>query len=118
MSQAPASEAAKDTQTLEFDELDIVVDSAEPTPGEESFDLADELTPVVHSDEGVQESAAEEEEVLIADDADQMATKLDLARAYLDMGDGESARGMLEEVAGNGSAQQRQEAQELLSRMD
>ena len=47
-----------------------------------------------------------------------MATKLDLARAYLDMGDGESARGMLEEVAGNGSAQQRQEAQELLSRMD
>ena len=118
VSQAPASEAAKDTQTLEFDELDIVVDSAEPTPGEESFDLADELTPVVHSDEGVQESAAEEEEVLIADDADQMATKLDLARAYLDMGDGESARGMLEEVAGNGSAQQRQEAQELLSRMD
>ena len=118
VSQAPASEAAKDTQTLEFDELDIVVDNAEPTPGEESFDLADELTPVVHSDEGVPGSAAEEEEVLIADDADQMATKLDLARAYLDMGDGESARGMLEEVAGNGSAQQRQEAQELLSRMD
>ena len=122
VSQVPASEAAseaaKDTQTLEFDELDIVVDSAEPAPGEESFDLEDELTPAAHSDVSAQESAAEEEEVLIADDADQMATKLDLARAYLDMGDGESARGMLEEVAGNGSAQQRQEAQELLSRMD
>ena len=122
VSQAPASEAAseaaKDTQTLEFDELDIVVDSAEPAPGEEPFDLEDELTPAAHSDASAQESAAEEEEVLIADDADQMATKLDLARAYLDMGDGESARGMLEEVAGNGSAKQRQEAQELLSRMD
>lgn len=124
VSQAPASEAAKDTQTLEFDELDIVVDSAEPAPGEEPFDFADELTPAAHSDVSVPGSAAEEEEeedreeVLIADDADQMATKLDLARAYLDMGDGESARGMLEEVAGNGSAQQRQEAQELLSRMD
>ena len=118
VSQAPASEAAKDTQTLEFDELDIVVDSAEPAASEELFDLSDELTPAAHSDVSVQESAAEEEEVLIADDADQMATKLDLARAYLDMGDGESARGMLEEVAGNGSAQQRQEAQELLSRMD
>ena len=118
VSQAPASEAAKDTQTLEFDELDIVVDSAEPAPGEEPFDLADELTPAAHSDVGVPGSAAEEEEVLIADDADQMATKLDLARAYLDMDDGESARAMLEEVAGNGSAQQRQEAQELLSRMD
>lgn len=114
----PASEAAKDTQTLEFDELDIVVDSAEPAPGEEPFDLADELTPAAHSDVGVPASAAEEEEVLIADDADQMATKLDLARAYLDMDDGESARGMLEEVVANGSAQQRQEAQELLSRMD
>ena len=118
VSQAPASEAAKDTQTLEFDELDIVVDSAEPAPGEESFDLADELTPAAHSDVSVPGSAAEEEEVLIADDADQMATKLDLARAYLDMDDGESARGMLEEVVANGSAQQRQEAQELLSRMD
>lgn len=120
VSQAPASEseATKDTQTLEFDELDIVVDSAEPAPGEESFDLEDELTPAAHSDVSAQESAAEEDEVLIADDSDQMATKLDLARAYLDMGDGESARGMLEEVAANGSDQQRQEAQELLSRMD
>lgn len=121
VSDAPASEAAKDTQTLEFDELDIVVDSAEPAPGEELFDLSDELTPAAHSDVGVPASAAEaaeEEEVLIADDADQMATKLDLARAYLDMDDGESARGMLEEVVANGSAQQRQEAQELLSRMD
>ena len=118
VSQAPASEAAKDTQTLEFDELDIVADSAEPAASEELFDLSDELTPAAHSDVSVPASAAEEEEVLIADDADQMATKLDLARAYLDMDDGESARGMLEEVVANGSAQQRQEAQELLSRMD
>ena len=116
VSQAPASEAAKDTQTLEFDELDIVVDSADPAPGEESFDFADELTSAAHSEVSAAEEA--DEEVLIADDADQMATKLDLARAYLDMDDGESARGMLEEVVANGSAQQRQEAQELLSRMD
>lgn len=118
VSQSPASEAAKETQTLEFDELDIVVDSAEPAASEEPFDLVDELTPAAHSEVSAAEEEEEEEEVLIADDADQMATKLDLARAYLDMGDGESARGMLEEVAGNGSAQQRQEAQELLSRID
>ena len=118
VSQAPASEAAKDTQTLELDELDVVADSAEPAPGEEPFDFADALTPAAHSDVSVQGSAQGEEEVLIADDADQMATKLDLARAYLDMGDGESARGMLEEVADNGSAEQRQEARELLSRID
>ena len=118
VSQAPASEAAKDTQTLEFDELDIVADSAEPAASEELFDLADELPAAAHSEVSAPGSVQAEEEVLIADDADQMATKLDLARAYLDMDDGESARGMLEEVVANGSAQQRQEAQELLSRMD
>ena len=47
-----------------------------------------------------------------ADDA--AATKLELARAYLDMGDVEGARGMLEEVMGEGNAGQRAEARRLL----
>lgn len=47
-------------------------------------------------------------------DADAAATKLELARAYLDMGDAEGARGMLEEVLTEGSATQRDEARRLL----
>ena len=47
-------------------------------------------------------------------DADAATTKLELARAYLDMGDAEGARGMLEEVLGEGTAAQRHEARELL----
>lgn len=47
-----------------------------------------------------------------ADDA--AATKLELARAYLDMGDVEGARGMLEEVVNEGNAGQRAEAKRLL----
>lgn len=51
-------------------------------------------------------------------DADEAATKLDLARAYIDMGDSDGARDILAEVAHEGNEQQRQEAVDLLSRID
>jgi pilus assembly protein FimV len=44
----------------------------------------------------------------------EVGTKLDLARAYMDMGDPEGARSILEEVAQEGSASQKQEAQRLI----
>lgn len=49
--------------------------------------------------------------------ADEAATKLDLARAYIDMGDAEGARDILDEVISEGSDQQQQEARELLERL-
>jgi len=49
--------------------------------------------------------------------ADEAATKLDLARAYIDMGDHEGARDILDEVCKEGSDAQRQEAEEMLSRL-
>jgi pilus assembly protein FimV len=44
----------------------------------------------------------------------EVGTKLDLARAYMDMGDPEGARNILEEVLNEGSVAQKQEAQRLL----
>ena len=44
----------------------------------------------------------------------EVGTKLDLARAYMDMGDPEGARNILEEVVHEGSAAQRQEAERLM----
>ncbi|HSY96244.1 MAG TPA: FimV/HubP family polar landmark protein, partial [Steroidobacteraceae bacterium] len=44
----------------------------------------------------------------------EVGTKLDLARAYMDMGDPEGARSILEEVVHEGSASQKQEAQRLI----
>jgi pilus assembly protein FimV len=44
----------------------------------------------------------------------EVGTKLDLARAYMDMGDPDGARSILREVLQEGSANQRQEAQRLL----
>ena len=46
---------------------------------------------------------------------DAVATKLDLARAYMDMGDPDGARSMLEEVIGEGNSSQQDEARKLLS---
>jgi len=50
-------------------------------------------------------------------DADEAATKLDLARAYIDMGDSEGAKDILSEVLGEGNDEQRKEASELLGRI-
>src|SRR5690606_11886317 len=48
---------------------------------------------------------------------DETATKLDLARAYIDMGDAEGARNILEEVMAEGNEQQKQQAAELASQI-
>ena len=47
------------------------------------------------------------------DAGDENSTKLDLARAYLDMGDSEGARSLLDEVIAEGSDEQKQEARSL-----
>ncbi|MFT5781719.1 MAG: pilus assembly protein FimV [Pseudomonas sp.] len=48
---------------------------------------------------------------------DESATKLDLARAYIDMGDTEGARDILDEVVAEGSETQQQEARDLIARL-
>ena len=45
------------------------------------------------------------------------ATKLDLAKAYQEMGDVEGAREILQEVLHEGDEQQKSEAQSLLSKL-
>ena len=50
-------------------------------------------------------------------DNDETATKLDLARAYIDMGDAEGAKDILDEIAEEGNEQQKQEAESLLARL-
>ena len=48
---------------------------------------------------------------------DEVGTKLDLAKAYIDMGDPEGARSILDEVMDEGSSQQKEEAQSLLGQI-
>ena len=49
--------------------------------------------------------------------SEEVATKLDLAKAYEEMGDVEGARELLQEVLKEGDADQRQTAQEMLARV-
>ncbi|CRM68784.1 FimV/HubP family polar landmark protein [Pseudomonas sp. 58 R 12] len=48
---------------------------------------------------------------------DEVATKLDLAQAYIDMGDADGARDILSEVLTEGDETQRGEAKEMLGRL-
>lgn len=59
------------------------------------------------------------EEISVPDDATmtEVGTKLDLARAYIDMGDPDGARSILEEVLDEGGDSAQQEARQLLDEL-
>ena len=48
---------------------------------------------------------------------DEVSTKLDLARAYIDMGDPDGARSILDEVLEEGSDAQKNEAQDIMAKI-
>ena len=47
----------------------------------------------------------------------EVSTKLDLARAYIDMGDSEGARDILQEVMKEGASEQQEDARKLLAEL-
>ncbi len=108
---------------LDFDELAIEDEHPAQAPGieDDELDLSDALREAeAPPASGAGESGSDErdsEDMMFAAEADQVATRLDLARAYLDMGDDEGARGILEQVVAAGSDEQRREAQALLDRI-
>ncbi len=59
----------------------------------------------------------DDDDVISLDLEDDGGNKLDLARAYIDMGDGDGARSVLEEVIKKGSESEIQEANELLEKI-
>ena len=87
----------------------------------DEFDLEDlEFEPTSRNDSKPRTGGAAEE----SDDAfeflneeDAATTKLDLARAYIDMGDEDGAREILTEVLQEGSSEQQQTANELLAKL-
>jgi pilus assembly protein FimV len=70
--------------------------------------------PVASNDFGDDE---EDFDLSSLDDVDEISTKLDLARAYLDMGDHEGTKGILEEVLTDGDDEQKSEASELMAKL-
>ena len=119
---------ADDQHSAHFDGGDFHTQQM-PLPAEEhfDFDLADH-TASVHSEPAHAEPApayapapihAETPAAKPTEDffsgEDAIGTKLDLAKAYLDMGDPEGARSMLDEVMAEGNDAQKGEARKLLA---
>ncbi len=107
--EAPKAEATSAEDTLPFsfglspfdEEQAPAVPAREPDPEPEAL-------------REMPKPAIVEETSPAAEDWDAVGTKLDLAKAYIEMGDSESARDLLEEVSKEGSSAQREEAQKML----
>ena len=106
--------------TIDLPEVtDPVDESATNPPGDLDFDWVDKAADSVDAgstiDAGIGdvEETAMDNEFPVSEDA--IGTKLDLARAYLDMGDPDGARAMLEEVLGEGNPDQQDEARRLIA---
>ena len=92
-------------------------DSSEPDAALEEDLETLEFTSDDFTEADAEEDAGEEDEFGFLSEADEAATKLDLARAYIDMGDKDGAREILEEVLQEGNEAQVSDAQRLLERV-
>ncbi len=122
---APAADEAaesSDDNSLDFDvsglDFNLDADSSDDTPAE---------TSVAEDDNSLDFDMSTSEPVAadtgddfgdLTDDAfgevDEVGTKLDLAKAYVDMGDSDGARSILDEVLEEGDESQKAQAKELL----
>ncbi|WP_444998251.1 FimV/HubP family polar landmark protein [Aliikangiella sp. IMCC44359] len=129
---APAASEAV-TQTLDtLDDDDFTLDDEDASESLDDFELDDEEETISIDDSddisldfeedddfGLDDdSEFESDSVTEGDAGDEIATKLDLARAYIDMGDSEGAKEILSEVISEGSDSQKDEAQALLERAE
>jgi len=103
----------EDSTTLNVDDEVEVLDKNEVENFDFDFDAAEvpsqppATDPVINLDESVSDLT----------DMDELETKLDLAKAYIDMGDSDAAADIAKEVLEKGSAEQKQAAQEVLDQL-
>jgi len=82
-----------DSADIAEEEMDIGLDVSSEELDDDEFDISE-----------------------LSEEVDEVSTKLDLAKAYLDMGDNDGARSILEEVKVEGNNEQQQQAEELLQK--
>lgn len=80
------------------------------------LDVGDPLSPIEDNEPTHRQTMTTEMELSELEPVtmSEVGTKLDLARAYMDMGDPDGARSILEEVLSEGNPSQKQEAQRLM----
>ncbi|SEM53401.1 pilus assembly protein FimV [Pseudomonas sp. ok272] len=103
--QSPAFAADLDDVSAELDRF--AEDLEHPAIAEPTFTAQDAAIA----------AADDEPEFDFLSGTDEVATKLDLAQAYIDMGDSDGARDILGEVISEGNDNQKSEAKEMLARL-
>ena len=102
-----ATQVSSEFDLNELDDLpDFTLNASEKNIEHESPQESQEID--------LEELAASDDEFDFLAGTDECATKLDLARAYLDMEDIDGAKELLQEVATEGSDQQKQDARALM----
>lgn len=115
-SAAPAAAAARDEAgTLDFRLDDALPDTPAAPPAAATTAGTDGLD--IRLDDFDLDAGVEPADSNAISDGDEAGTKLDLARAYLDMGDNDMARSLLNEVMSEGKPAQQEEAKALLARV-
>lgn len=109
-SDAPSRNLTSDDTSFESNELNPQLDD------DDEIDALPSST----AEQALADSMAEddEDEFDFLSGTDECATKLDLARAYIDMGDQEGARDILGEVLEEGNDQQKQDARDMMEQLD
>ncbi|QZI68757.1 peptidoglycan-binding protein [Pseudomonas protegens] len=113
LSLADEMDAAAEPKDAFASELDDV--NAELDRLAQSLDQAEPAAPSFTAEDAA--AAPEEADFDFLAGSDEVATKLDLAQAYIDMGDNDGARDILGEVLSEGNEGQKSEAQEMLARL-
>ncbi|ULQ46373.1 hypothetical protein JN531_014890 [Flagellatimonas centrodinii] len=108
---ANAGDAASVPLELDLAEFDLGVEPA-AEGGDDGIEVDSATIEEFKLDDFELESDSD-----VISSGDEAGTKLDLARAYVDMGDNEMARVLLDEVLAQGSEAQKSDARALISRL-
>ena len=101
-------------------ELDLSAMTEQPAEAEARVEEQVEEPVASNTIEFTLDTAGSDEEDVtegLLENVDEMTTKLDLARAYIDMDDADSARSILGEVIEEGTDEQKEEAENIISKL-
>lgn len=116
-----AAQIQNDTVETAFvdDDLDGDLELLDDDLGDLDDELLDEPLSIDDAFDHMMEDEEDDDLASVLDvpdvEGDDNNTKLDLARAYIEMGDAEGAKVMLEEIKSQGSTEQQAEAERILS---
>jgi pilus assembly protein FimV len=101
-------------ESLELDDLTEGVEEADLGEAAADDEAAQVATAMAGSEDDEAAAGIDDTQEMPPVTMSEVGTKLDLARAYIDMGDPDGAKSILEEVLAEGDDDQQAEARELI----